>query len=61
MPSGRDGISVHPVGMLLVYGGMTLEQAVTQPRLHLPGLRGWIEAITAQIQPDTSVQLSQAG
>ena len=59
--SGRDGISFNPMNMLFVPGGATLEQSVTRPRLRVLGLRGWIEALAAQDQPDTDVQLSQAG
>jgi hypothetical protein len=59
--SSRDGISFHAMSMLLVTGGMTLEQSITKPRLHIPGLRSWIEALTAQDQPGTGVKLSQAG
>jgi len=59
--SGRDGISFSPMNMLFVPGGATLEQSVTRPRLRVLGLRGWIEALAAQDQPDTDVQLSQAG
>ncbi len=49
------------MNMLFVPGGATLEQSVTRPRLRVLGLRGWIEALAAQDQPDTDVQLSQAG
>lgn len=59
--SGRDGLSFHAMSMLLITGGMTLEQSITKPRLHIPGLRGWIEALAAQDQPGTGVKLSQAG
>jgi hypothetical protein len=59
--SGRDGISFNPMNMLYVPGGATLEQSITRPRLRVLGLRGWIEALAAQHQPDTDVQLSQAG
>lgn len=59
--SGRDGISFSPMNMLFVPSGATLEQSVARPRLRVPGLRGWIEALAAQDQPDTEVQLSQAG
>ena len=59
--SSRDGISFSPESMGLVPGGATLEQSVATPRLHIPGLRGWVKALTAQEQPDTDVQLSQAG
>jgi hypothetical protein len=59
--SGRDGISFNPMNMLFVPGGATLEQSVTRPRLRVLGLRGWIQALAAQDQPDTEVQLSQAG
>jgi hypothetical protein len=59
--SSRDGISFNPMNMLFVPGGATLEQSITRPRLRVLGLRGWIEALTAQDQPDTNVQLSQAG
>jgi hypothetical protein len=59
--SGRDGISFHAMSMLLISSGMTLEQAVTKPLLHLPGLRGWVEALTAQDRPEVDVRLSQAG
>lgn len=61
MRSGRDGISFNPMSMLLVMGSATLEQSIAKPRLRLPGLRGWIEALTEQDQPDTAIQLSQAG
>ena len=61
MRSGRDGISFHAMSMLFVSGGMTLEQSVASPRLHIPGLRGWIEALTAQDRPELDVRLSQAG
>ena len=59
--SGRDGISFSPQSMGLVPGGATLEQSVAAPRLHIPGLRGWVEALALQAQSDTKVQLSQAG
>lgn len=59
--SGRDGISFSPQSMGLVPGGATLEQSIATPRLHVLGLRGWVEALAAQEQPDTEVQLSQAG
>ena len=59
--SGRDGICFHAMSMLLVQGGMTLEQSIAKPRLHIPGMRGWIEALTAQNRPELDVQLSQAG
>ena len=59
--SARDGISFNPMNMLFVPGGATLAQSITRPRLRVPGLRGWIEALTTQDQPDTDVQLSQAG
>ena len=59
--SSRDGISFNPMNMLFVPGGATLEQSITRPRLRVLGLRGWIEALAAQDQPDTDVQLSQAG
>lgn len=59
--SGRDGISFHAASMLFISSGMTLEQAVTKPRLHLPGLHGWVEALTAQARPEVKVRLSQAG
>ena len=59
--SGRDGISFNPMSMLFVPGGATLAQSIATPRLRVLGLRGWIEALTAQDQPDTDVQLSQAG
>jgi len=59
--SGRDGISFNPMNMLFVPGGATLEQSITKPRLHVLGLRGWIEALTVQEQPGTDVRLSQAG
>ena len=59
--SGRDGISFNPTNMLFVPGGATLEQSVARPRLRVPGLRGWIEALAAQNQPDMIVVMSQAG
>ena len=59
--SGRDGISFSPQSMGFVPGGATLEQSVATPRLHVLGLRGWVEALAVQEQPDTKVQLSQAG
>jgi hypothetical protein len=59
--SSRDGISFNPMNMLFVPGGATLEQSVTRPRLRILGLRGWIEALTTQDEPDTKVQLSSAG
>ena len=59
--SGRDGISFNPMSMLFVQGNATLEQSIAKPRLRVLGLRGWIEAMAAQDQPDTGVQLSQAG
>jgi hypothetical protein len=59
--SSRDGISFNAMNMLFVPGGATLEQSITRPRLRVLGLRGWIEALAAQDQPDTDVQLSQAG
>ncbi len=59
--SGRDGISFHAMSMLFVSTGMTLEQSVTKPHLHIPGLHGWVEALTAQDRPDLDVKLSQAG
>jgi hypothetical protein len=52
MRSGRDGISFHAMSMLFVSGGMTLEQSVARPRLHIPGLRGWVEELTAQDRPE---------
>jgi hypothetical protein len=59
--SGQDGICFNPTNMLYVPGGATLEQSITKPHLRVLGLRGWIEALVAQDQPDTDVQLSQAG
>lgn len=59
--SGRDGISFSPASMLFVPGGATLEQSIAKPRLRVPGLRGWIEALAAQRRPGTTVRLSQAG
>jgi len=59
--SGRDGISFSSQSMGFVPGGATLQQSVATPRLHVLGLRGWVKALTAQEQPDTDVQLSQAG
>jgi hypothetical protein len=59
--SGREGSSFNPMNMLFVPGGATLQQSVTRPRLRILGLLGWIEALVAQDQPDTDVQLSQAG
>lgn len=59
--SARDGTSFNPMNMLFVPGGATLEQSITRPRLRVLGLRGWIEALAAQDQPDTDVHLSQAG
>ena len=59
--SGRDGISFHAMSMLLVTSGMTLEQSVTRPRLHIPGLLGWVETLAAQGRPELKVRLSQAG
>ncbi len=59
--SGQDGISFNAMNMLFVPGGATLEQSITRPRLRVLGLRGWIEALAAQDQPDTDVKLSQAG
>jgi hypothetical protein len=59
--SGRDGISFSPMNMLFVPGGATLEQSIARPRLRVPGLRSWIEALATQDQPDMTVQLSQAG
>ena len=59
--SGRDGISFHPMNMFFVPGGATLEQSIAKPRLRVLGLHSWIEALTAQDQPDTPVRLSQAG
>lgn len=59
--SGRDGISFSPQSMGFVPGGATLEQSIATPRLHVLGLRGWVEALTVQQQPDTRVELSQAG
>jgi hypothetical protein len=59
--SGRDGISFKPMNMLFVPGGATLEQSVVRPRLRVPGLRGWIEELAAQIHPDMGIELSQAG
>ena len=61
MRSGRDGISFHAMSMLFVSGGMTLEQSVARPRLHIPGLRSWVEALTVQDRPELDVKLSQAG
>ena len=58
--SGRDGVSFNPMNMLFVPGGATLQQSITKPRLHVLGLRGWIEVLTAQDQPGTDVVLSQA-
>jgi hypothetical protein len=58
--SGRDGISFHAMSMMLVTSGMTLEQSVTKPRLHIPGLYGWVEALTAQCRQELKVRLSQA-
>lgn len=58
---GRDGISFNPMNMMFVPGGATLEQSIARPRLRVLGLRGWIEALTAQDQPTTDVRLSQAG
>ena len=49
--SSRNGISFSPMNMLFVPGGATIEQSITRPRLHVLGLRGWIEALTAQDQP----------
>jgi len=43
--SGRDGICFNPMSMLFVPGGATLTQSVARPRLHVLGLRGWIEAL----------------
>jgi hypothetical protein len=34
---------------------------VVRPRLRVPGLRGWIEELAAQIHPDMGIELSQAG
>lgn len=59
--SGRDGISFHAMSMLYISSGMTLEQSVTKPRLHVPGLYGWVEALAAQDRPELDVRLSQAG
>ena len=59
--SSRDGLSFHAMSMLLIDNGMTLEQSVVKPRLHIPGLRGWVEALTAQDRPELDVKLSQAG
>ena len=59
--SGRDGISFHATSMLYISSGMTLEQSVTKPRLHVPGLHGWVEALTSQDRPELDVKLSQAG
>lgn len=59
--SGRDGISFSPASMLFVPGGATLEQSIAKPRLRVPGLRGWIEALAEQRQLGTTVRLSQAG
>jgi hypothetical protein len=59
--SGRDGISFNPMSMRLVSGGETLQQSIAKPRLHVLGLRDWIAALVAQDQPETAVQLSQAG
>lgn len=59
--SGRDGISFKPMNMLFVPGGATLEQSVVRPRLRVPGLRGWIEELAAQIHPGMGIELSQAG
>lgn len=59
--SAQDGISFNPMNMSFVPGGATLKQSITRPRLHVLGLRGWIEALAAQDQPDTDIQLSQAG
>jgi hypothetical protein len=59
--SGRDGISFNPMNMFYVPGGATLEQSIARPRLRVPGLRGWIEALASQDHPDLTVQLSQAG
>jgi hypothetical protein len=36
-------------------------QSVARPRLQIPGLHGWIEALIAQDQPELDVRLSQAG
>jgi hypothetical protein len=59
--SGRDGISFNPMNMLFVPGGATLEQSIARPRLRVPGLRGWIEALATQDHPGMTVRLSQAG
>ena len=59
--SGRDGISFIPMNMFYVAGGATLAQSVAKPRLRVLGLRGWIDALAAQNEPDTKVQLSTAG
>lgn len=59
--SGRDGISFNPMNMFIVPSGATLQQSITKPRLHVVGLRGWIDALVAQDEPETAVQLSQAG
>ena len=59
--SSRDGISFNPMSMLVVSGGETLQQSIAKPRLHVLGLHSWIHALIAQDQPETAVQLSQAG
>ena len=59
--SGRDGISFKPMNMLFVSGGATLEQSVVRPRLRVPGLRGWIEELAAQVHSGMGIGLSQAG
>jgi hypothetical protein len=57
----HEGISFKPMNMLFVPGGATLEQSVVRPRLRVPGLRGWIEELAAQIHPNMGIELSQAG
>jgi hypothetical protein len=59
--SGRDGISFSPMNMFYVSGGETLAQSIAKPRLRVLGLRGWIEELTVQNEPDTKVRLSASG